>query len=74
MSGSTTTEPSPPAAEVPGRYLIVQTSSTGLTMMIDTVAGRSWFRISAGPDHYAWRPMRFEPSTADPPSPIAGAR
>jgi len=67
MSGYATTEPSPPATEVPGRYLIVQPAGTGLTMMVDTATGRSWFRIAAGADHYAWRPMKFEPSTAEVP-------
>jgi hypothetical protein len=60
MSGSTTTD-------APGRYLIVQPSGAGLTMMVDTATGRSWFRIAAGADHYAWRPMQFEPSAADLP-------
>ena len=67
MSGSTTTQSSPPETEVSGRYVIVQPSGTGLTMMIDSVTGRSWFRIPAGPDHYAWRSMRFETSTAETP-------
>jgi hypothetical protein len=53
--------------EVPGRYLIVQPSGAGLTMMVDTVTGRSWFRIAAGADHYAWRPMMFEPKDAELP-------
>ena len=37
-----------------GRYLIVQPSGSGLTMLIVTLSGRSWFRIAAGSDHYAW--------------------
>jgi hypothetical protein len=36
-------------------------------MLVDTVTGRSWFRIAAGTDHYAWRPMKFEPSAAEAP-------
>ncbi len=36
-------------------------------MMIDTVSGKSWFRIAAGTDHYAWRPMKFEPAAAEVP-------
>jgi hypothetical protein len=51
----------------PGRYLIVQPSGAGLTMLVDTATGRSWFRIAAGTDHYAWRPMKFEPTAADLP-------
>ena len=50
-----------------GRFLIVQPSGAGLTMMVDTATGRSWFRIAAGADHYAWRPMKFEPSPAELP-------
>ena len=48
-----------------GRFLqsihsfVVQ--APGLTMLVDTVTGRSWFRIAAGTDHYAWRPMKFDP-------------
>ena len=53
---------------MPGRYLITQPSGGRLTMLVDTVTGRSWFRIAAGTDHYAWRPMKFEPSSADLPS------
>jgi hypothetical protein len=70
MSGSTITPAPMRPGEVPGtagRYLIVQPSGTGLTMLIDTVSGRSWFRIAAGSDHYAWRPMKFEPATAEIP-------
>jgi len=71
MSGSTTFTPGPMRSnDVPGatgRYLIVQPSGTGLTMLIDTVSGRSWFRIAAGSDHYAWRPMKFEPAPAEFP-------
>jgi hypothetical protein len=71
MSGSTTFTPAPMRPnDVPGaagRYLIVQPSGTGLTMLIDTVSGRSWFRIAAGSDHYAWRPMKFEPAPAEFP-------
>ena len=71
MSGSTTFTPAPMRPnDVPGatgRYLIVQPSGTGLTMLIDTVSGRSWFRIAAGSDHYAWRPMKFEPAPAEIP-------
>ena len=65
----TTTTPSPlqRTAEPVGRYLIVQPSGAGLTMLVDTITGRSWFRIAAGTDHYAWRPMKFEPSAAEPP-------
>ncbi|MEJ0019643.1 MAG: hypothetical protein WDN25_24435 [Acetobacteraceae bacterium] len=63
MSGSVT----PTETEVTGRFLIVQPSGAGLTMLVDTVTGRSWFRIAAGADHYAWRPMKFENSTADLP-------
>jgi hypothetical protein len=70
MSGTTIT-PAPPrpneGAGAPGRYLIVQPSGTGLTMLIDTMSGRSWFRIAAGADHYAWRPMRFENATPETP-------
>ncbi len=70
MSGSTVT-PAPmrpnDVVGAAGRYLIVQPSGTGLTMLIDTASGRSWFRIAAGADHYAWRPMRFEPAAAETP-------
>jgi hypothetical protein len=65
MSGFTTT---PQVADTPGRYLIVQPSGAGLTMLVDTITGRSWFRIAAGADHYAWRPMKFEPSPAEFPT------
>jgi hypothetical protein len=65
--GLSTVSPSQPAEE-PGRYLIVQPSSAGLTMLVDTATGRSWFRIAAGTDHYAWRPMKFEPTAAEIPS------
>ena len=65
-SGLTTSPPQ--SAGEPGRYLIVQPSGPGLTMLIDTATGRSWFRITAGPDHYAWRPMKFEPAAAEVPS------
>ena len=76
MSGLTTsTVPAPtnsvpprPAGEVPGRFMIVQPAGAGLTMLVDTMSGRSWFRIAAGTDHYAWRPMKFEPSPADVPT------
>jgi hypothetical protein len=54
-------------AEPVGRYIIVQPSGAGLTMLVDSMTGRSWFRIAAGTDHYAWRPMKFEPSAAEPP-------
>jgi len=70
MSGSTITPAPSRPNEVngaTGRYLIVQPSGTGLTMMVDTVSGRSWFRIAAGADHYAWRPMRFEATPAETP-------
>ena len=53
--------------EQTGRYLIVQPSGAGLTMLVDTATGRSWFRIAAGTDHYAWRPMKFEPTAAELP-------
>ena len=36
-------------------------------MLVDSMTGRSWFRIAAGTDHYAWRPMKFEPAAAEPP-------
>ena len=65
MSGSTTT---PRETSAAGRYEIAQPAGAGLTMLVDTVTGRSWFRIAAGTDHYAWRPMKFEPSAADLPS------
>ena len=67
MSGSQGAVSSTRETEIPGRYLIVQPSGAGLTMLVDTVSGRSWFRIAAGADHYAWRPMKFEPSAADLP-------
>jgi hypothetical protein len=54
-------------SERTGRFLIVQPSGAGLTMLVDTATGRSWFRIAAGADHYAWRPMKFEPSPAELP-------
>jgi hypothetical protein len=54
-------------SEKAGRFLIVQPSGAGLTMLVDTATGRSWFRIAAGADHYAWRPMKFEPSPAEIP-------
>jgi hypothetical protein len=63
MSGSRSRD-----AETPGRYVIVQPSGAGLTMLIDTATGRSWFRIAAGTDHYAWRPMKFEASPAELPT------
>ena len=55
------------STDAAGRYLIVQPSGAGLTMLVDTVTGRSWFRIAAGSDHYAWRPMKFEGAPADVP-------
>ena len=64
MSDSTTTRQE---TEVLGRYLIKQPSGGSLTMLVDTVTGRSWVRIAAGTDHYAWRPMQVEPSVADLP-------
>jgi hypothetical protein len=68
MSGLTNAGTIPPRPlETPGRYMIVQPSDAGLTMLIDTVTGRSWFRIAAGTDHYAWRPMKFEPAAAEIP-------
>ena len=67
MSGSLNAAPPTRETDTPGRYLIVQPSGAGLTMMVDTVTGRSWFRIAAGADHYAWRPMKFEPSAAEIP-------
>jgi len=67
MSDSTNTPPQSHGAESPGRFLIVQPAGAGLTMMVDTMTGRSWFRIAAGTDHYAWRPMKFEPSSAEVP-------
>jgi hypothetical protein len=70
MSDSTTT---PRETGVPGRYLITQPSGPGLTILVDTVTGRSWFRITAGTDHYAWRPMQLELSVADLP-PRSGSR
>jgi hypothetical protein len=66
MSGSIVPPP-PRSSETPGRYLIVQPAGAGLTMMVDTVTGKSWFRNAAGTDHYAWRPMKFEPSAAEGP-------
>jgi hypothetical protein len=73
MSSSTTTSRenstiTPRENNGPGRYVIAQPAGAGLTMLVDTVTGRSWFRIAAGTDHYAWRPMKFEPSAADLPS------
>jgi hypothetical protein len=69
MSGLTTGSTIPPRqSETSGRYLIVQPSGAGLTMLVDTATGRSWFRIAAGADHYAWRPMQFEPKAAEVPS------
>jgi hypothetical protein len=65
MSGTTTAMPR--GSDAPGRFVIVQPSGTGLTMLVDSVTGRSWFRIAAGTDHYAWRPMKFEPTPADTP-------
>ena len=50
-----------------GRFLIVQPAGAGLTMLVDTATGRSWFRIAAGTDHYAWRPRKFEASVAEAP-------
>ena len=44
MSDSAATPRNP---DTPGRYLIVQPSGAGLTMLVDTVTGRSWFRIAA---------------------------
>jgi hypothetical protein len=70
LGSPTTTTAAPPlprTTEANGRYIIVQPSGTGLTMLIDTLTGRSWFRIAAGADHYAWRPMQFEPSAAPTP-------
>jgi len=67
MSDSTNTPPASQETGATGRYLIVQPAGAGLTMMVDTLGGRSWFRIAAGTDHYAWRPMKFEPSTAEIP-------
>jgi hypothetical protein len=67
MSGSMMTTPPPRPDDRPGRYLIVQPAGAGLTMMVDTATGKSWFRIAAGTDHYAWRPMKFEPSVAEGP-------
>ena len=72
MSDSTTKR----ETEVPGRYRITQVGMGGigsLTMLVDTVTGRSWFRIAAGTDHYAWRPTQFEPSVAHLP-PRSGGR
>ena len=66
MSGTITTA-ALPRGEAPGRFMIVQPSGTGLTMLVDTATGRSWFRIAAGADHYAWRPMKFEPTPAEMP-------
>ena len=50
MSGSTQRRAANATSETDsaGRYLIVQPSGAGLTMMVDTVTGRSWFRIAAG--------------------------
>jgi hypothetical protein len=67
MSGSFNAAPATRETDTPGRFLIVQPSGAGLTMLVDTVTGRSWFRIAAGTDHYAWRPMKFEPSAAEAP-------
>jgi len=68
MSGLSTASTIPPRSpDTPGRYLVVQPSGAGLTMLVDTATGRSWFRIAAGTDHYAWRPMQFEPKTAETP-------
>lgn len=58
----------PPGTDALGRYQIVQPPGAGLAMLIDTVTGRSWVRIAAGSDHYAWRPMKFELAEAEPPS------
>lgn len=66
MSGFATT-PAPRSNDTPGRYLIVQPSGAGLTMLVDTATGKSWFRIAAGTDHYAWRPMQFEATAAEGP-------
>jgi hypothetical protein len=67
MSGSVNAAPPSHETDMQGRYLIVQPSGAGLTMLVDTMTGRSWFRIAAGTDHYAWRPMKFEPSAAETP-------
>ena len=58
----------PIGIDAPSRYVIVQPAGVGLTMLVDTVTGRSWFRIAAGTDHYAWRPMKFEAAEADYPN------
>jgi hypothetical protein len=58
----------PTGTDTLGRYQIVQPQGAGLAMLVDTVTGRSWLRIAAGSDHYAWRPMKFELTEADLPS------
>lgn len=64
---SETSLAAPEAALQTGRFIIVQAASAGLPMLIDTVTGRTWFRISAGADHYAWRPMRYEADSTPAP-------
>ena len=46
MSGSITAALPTRETDTPGRFLIVQPSGAGLTMLVDTVTGRSWFRIA----------------------------
>jgi hypothetical protein len=58
----------PTGTDALNRYQIVQPPDGDLTMLVDTVTGRSWLRIAAGTDHHAWRPMKFELAEADLPS------
>ena len=58
---------SQPPSGVPGRYQLVPAVDGRTPMMVDTFTGRSWFRIAAGADHFAWRPMRYEPTVPEEP-------
>jgi hypothetical protein len=50
-----------------GRFTIVQSADPALPILVDTLTGRTWFRIKAGSDEYAWRPMRFEAAASAAP-------
>ena len=56
------------AVNQPARYLTLPTQVGGdpVTLMVDTIFGRTWMLVEDGDGDYAWRRVFFEEQT-DPP-------
>lgn len=62
------TEEADSAVNQPGRYLAVPTTIDGqaLTLMVDTVFGRTWVMIPKSGGSFVWRRVFFENSPEPP--------